>query len=323
MARAFALTAAVLVILTIPSGCKTGGSMPSLSWWPGAGGSNDNAKLAAAPSSDSKVEKPSQTQSPYPTTSTPEGYAVAGGQQPNASAPSVALPSPTPAVAPASMAPVTYGSTPPPAAMAGSSAPPPQVSTATPPANGPAPQVGAYQGWPAGGTSPAAATAASAYPTTAPGAADPSPPVRYADARGATSGLDPVQPVQPAAPPVAPPASAPPVSPSFSQPPQAPAQAPAQAPDGSGPLPDSRYSAAGSRFGGAEASVTPAVPPEAAYTPSAIPAAAPPAPAQPTRRPDPGYRPGGTSTYRPSQAIVDEPEDSAPVRRASFDAPAG
>ena len=80
-------------------GCKVGmGS--KLSWWPGAG-SKDNANLAAGSSSGSAapidtVTKPSETQNPYPTTTTPEGYAIEGQRASalaSAGASSAALPS--------------------------------------------------------------------------------------------------------------------------------------------------------------------------------------------------------------------------------------
>ena len=114
----------------------------------------------------------------------------------------------------------------------------------------------------------------------------------------------------------------------------------------------SRYSTStSSRFGGTEAASfppaptsqpaaygsppdtgLPAVPADSPYTapPAASPVGVPAAPgllqpsAQPVRRPDPGYRPGGTSSYRPSRAIL--ADDSAPVsgevRTASFEEPA-
>jgi hypothetical protein len=42
----------------------------------------------------------------------------------------------------------------------------------------------------------------------------------------------------------------------------------------------------------------------------------------PRRRPDPGYRPGGTSSYRPSSSIlVGGPSTDPAVRAASFDIP--
>ena len=66
------------------SGCKTGGTSSPLAWWPGSSkGSADNEKLASAPSFDGKVEKPSETQSPYPTTTTPQSYAIDGQKAPS------------------------------------------------------------------------------------------------------------------------------------------------------------------------------------------------------------------------------------------------
>jgi hypothetical protein len=62
------------------------------------------------------------------------------------------------------------------------------------------------------------------------------------------------------------------------------------------------------------------------------PAAVPAAPgllqpsAQPVRRPDPVYRPGGTSSYRPSRTILADESTPPPaaVRTASFEeSPAG
>ena len=96
------------------SGCKTGGAGTSLSGWPGTAGKDANAQLASASGSGDGVKKPSETQSPYPTTSTPESYALDGAK------PALTPPSAAPA-APAMVAatppgPITYGSTPPPAA---------------------------------------------------------------------------------------------------------------------------------------------------------------------------------------------------------------
>jgi hypothetical protein len=61
----------------------------------------------------------------------------------------------------------------------------------------------------------------------------------------------------------------------------------------------------------------PAVPASTPATPASLPSASP------TRRPDPGYRPGGTSSYRPSQAIIatDPPASPAGVRTASYEEP--
>lgn len=329
-----AMTALAAVAMLVVSGCKTGGTNSALAWWPGTSkGSADNEKLASAPSFDGKVEKPSETQSPYPTTTTPQSYAI-DGQKP----PSLASAGPPPgAVAPPSgNSPVTYGATPPTAASN-------PTAAATPPNPGTiAAQVGPYQGWPAGGGGPAAP---STPPTSTPAPAAAAlgfgsassmtpdalePPARYADARfgGAT-----------AAPAAAAPATTPQQMP-----------APAMPSEPAAAVPTSRYAtSAASQFGTAPAEA-PAAP--AAFVPAAAPPSAPPQvapaaeiaepsafapqsgvnrlrapsasaepPSSPGRRPDPGYRPGGTSTYRPSQAIVDEPADDRPVRQASFDSP--
>jgi hypothetical protein len=111
----------------------------------------------------------------------------------------------------------------------------------------------------------------------------------------------------------------------------------------------SRYpTSTGSRFGSAEAAsfspaagfppASSAAPTEAGFPPSAAPFGAPAtvsppassaAPgllqpsAQPVRRPDPGYRPGGTSSYRTSRTILADDSAPAAVRTASYEEPAG
>lgn len=81
------------------------------------------------------------------------------------------------------------------------------------------------------------------------------------------------------------------------------------------------------------ASAGPAFAPAGAQPPTAFPAATPSAigqppasatPPAPARRPDPGYRPGGTSSYRPSRAILaDDPAaHESGVRPAAFETPA-
>lgn len=58
-------------------------------------------------------------------------------------------------------------------------------------------------------------------------------------------------------------------------------------------------------------------------TPQATPGLLQPS-TQPVRRPDPGYRPGGTSSYRPSRTILaDDSMPSTAVRTASYEEPAG
>lgn len=337
-----AMAGLVAVAILAVAGCKTGGASSPLAWWPGSSkGSADNEKLASAPSFDGKVEKPSETQRPYPTTTTPQSYAI-DGQKPPSLASAAAPPGAPPSAGGNSAN--TYGT--PPLAASSPAAMPPPANT-----GGAAAQVGPYQGWPAGGSGPTAtppppppapagltATSSSAVNTpsaaTAPSAGSSAglgfgsassmtpdalePPARYADSRfgGATAAAS-----------------------SFSS-------ASSEA-----AVPPSRYSTSGaSQFGG-QPVAAPAAP--AAFAAPAVPmspSAAPPAPASsvgdpsalppqsgvnrlrapsgsagsstpPARRPDPGYRPGGTSTYRPSQAIVSEPADEGPVRHVSFDSP--
>ena len=322
------------------SGCKTGMNS-SLAWWPGASkGSADNEKLASAPSFDGKVEKPSETQSPYPTTTTPQSYAIDGQK-----APSLASAAPPPGSPPttAGNSPVTYGATPPVAAST-------PVATATSASPGTvAAQVGPYQGWPAGGSTPAA-TPPSPPPPSAAGSSAAlgfgsassmtpnalEPPARYADARF-TEASAPASSFSSAPPATTPEATTPQSVPSQ----QVPSQQVAT-------VPTSRYATSGaSQFGGEPAAAPAAFVPPASPVPAA---AAPVTPAAdvtdpsvfapqsgvnrlrspsasaapataPGRRPDPGYRPGGTSTYRASQAIVGEPAEDGPVRQASFDSP--
>lgn len=187
----------------------------------------------------------------------------------------------------------------------------------------------------AGGTSPMPSEATlpnSAYSSFSLPAANPAgvelPPARMADARAS----DPAATIPAAALPV----------------------------EAAGAYGGSRYSTAReSRFAGAEPASFPATPSPSPTSygspveaplptsPSAFPAIAPPAAApptgprrmsvpeslapgllepgvQPVRRPDPVYRPGGTSSYRPSRAIL--ADDSAPasmaVQSASYEEPA-
>ncbi len=335
------MTGLAAVAMLGVSGCKTGGTNSSLAWWPGASkGAADNEKLASAPSFDGKVEKPSETQSPYPTTTTPQSYAIDGQK-----APSLASATPPPGSPPtaAGNSPVSYGATPPAAAST-------PAAAATPASPGTvAAQVGPYQGWPAGGNTPAGTSPSPTSPPPSPAGSSATlgfgsassmtpdalePPARYADARFS----EPSAPASSFS--SAPPATTPQATMSQSVPPQQVA---------SGPT--SRYATSGaSQFGG-EPLASPAAP--AAFVPPAAPSAVPPPAAPPAsdvgdpsafapqsgvnrlrapsasaapstapgRRPDPVYRPGGTSTYRPSQAIVGEPADEGPVRQASFDSP--
>lgn len=322
-----AMAGLVAVAILAVTGCKTGGASSPLAWWPGSSkGSADNEKLASAPSFNGTPEKPSETQRPYPTTTTPQSYAIDGQKAPSLASAGTGFPT-----------------------SVGGGSPDTSVRPAPPAASTPAhtgavaAQVGPYQGWPAGGgptatpppspppapaglagTLPSAATSPSAGTSAALGFGSASsmtpdaldPPARYADARfgEATAATS-----------------------SFSS------------PSSEAALPASRYAtSAASQFGGQPAPAAPAA--FADPQPPMTPAAAPPEPASsvgdpsalppqsggnrlraptgsagssmpPARRPDPGYRPGGTSTYRPSQAIVGEPADEGTVRQASFHSP--
>lgn len=314
----------ILLLAAVAGGCQSGGSRTGKpSWWTFGGG--NSAALADAPPAEDDVTKPSATAKPYPVTTTPQGYAIdaagAAGQSP-AMVSATAQPAEDPAV-------VTYGTRPPvtPASPASAGPPAPPAAAAAGLA-GIAPQVGAY--------------------AAAPGPAPPeqtlpaSPPGGFAGAMPAPGS----QPSAYAAPPV----------------PAAGEQggirvADARAADGwaaatPAPAGDSRYaSSTGSRFSGvappaavqaadlveprapsrpapvatpaaAPYPVPPASEPQPPFGPAAAPAVAPPP--TPTRRPDPGYRPFGTSNYKPSRTILaGEPsEERGGVRPASFTAAA-
>lgn len=336
-------------------GCKTGTSFAKPSWWTlGGGGKADVGTLAAAPPYEGDIKKPSETAKPYPTTSTPNGYVITGSSGAAGLASQTQSPQPT--------APVVYGSAPPSLPPASTAALPPAPSGSAGPAPGGSalgPQVGPYaslagdtipppgQPLPPIGPSSMPATpavvpaeaplpgmAGSAFPAATPpsqaSAFDPAA-ARMADARFA-----------PAAAPAA-------VSPVAIAP-----QVPAPAANDPAVAAGGRYgSSSGSRFAGPqEAGLSgtavgpsaypasygrpdelPASNPTAPFstpTPAASPAAPSAAPGllqpsgQPVRRPDSGYRPGGTSSYRPSRSLL--ADDSAPaavaVRTAAFEEPA-
>jgi len=309
--------------LSIAPGCRSGATaMSAPSWWSfGGSAAADPSKLTSAPPFDGKIAKPSESATPYPTTTTPKGYEVTEATK-GAPAPSAT------AAAPAEPTAVTYG-TRPPAAPATASSPStiaPQVGpyaslTGQPPAS-PASEPPLQPITPTASQPPSSAFSAAAPPaaqpspssafpatvaqpaTTSPGGSFPAtagyePAARMADSRGA--------------------------DPYASPPPPAAAAAPAAAGAGA-----SRYSSAGSRFGGGAYEPPPAAPATPAMTPPpAVPSSTPATPASmpaapPTRRPDPGYRPGSTSSYRPSQAIIADDPRSAPagVRTASYEEPA-
>ena len=299
----------VVLLAVAAVGCKSGSSWTAKpSWWTLGGSGDDPAKLAAAPPATADATKPSASSKPYPTTTTPEGYVMENAQRAGQTqVASAAPPAASPATEPAA---VTYGSKPavpalPPAA--------PQVAAASAGAgnlSGIAPQVGPYGAPP--GSSPVEQTLPGATQVSSFGAAAPAEAagVRVADARGADSW----------------------------------ASGPAASPAAAG---DSRYGAStGSRFSEAAtpqpmpqtapaATAFPPITPAPAAAPASIdppmapavgPAAAPSslAPPTPTRRADPGYRPGGTSSYRPNRTILagDTAEEPGTIQPVSFEMPA-
>ena len=315
---------AVAALVMLATGCKTGSWGAKPSWW-SFGGSPPTSALTSAPSFDEDVQKPSDAAKPYPTTNTPEGYAIYETTQTDGKSLADSG-SASPTLSPSS---VTYGTTPPASPQSQAAYPPQAPPTTTAPASI-GPQVGPYasvQPQPQVATQatvdPAAAATAGfaaapafgeATPPTQPPAADRyGPASRVADARGAESwgGSQPA------------------------------AAAPVAAATG-----DSRYDQVpGSRFGSSGSTV-----PSAGFAPAAeFPAEAPPPmtpaatpwqpqPASPsppsagseslpgsisppTRRPDPGYRPGGTSSYRPNKAILAEEDQAGGVVPVSFESP--
>lgn len=316
---------AVLAVTAAASGCKMGTAGTRPSWWTFGGTPKDDAdKLAAAPSFSGDVTKPSASAKPYPTTGTPNGYVIDGATKPGAAA--VAATAPTA---------VTYGVTPPPATpdpveMATAPARSDTAAGTVPPLTSIAPQVGPYASLPAD-------------PSTAPGVAEP-PPLQ-AIAGGAVPAAAPTMGASSSL--------APPAAPQRVADARGSAGWPGQP---AGVSAGSRYdTGSSSRFGGGSAIDQPLPPPAAAsmlpaalepLPPAAAPAAAvpsagfpappvaappasPPAvpasPAAPLRRADPAYRPGGTSSYRHSSAILAaDPPPTTPgaVRPVGFDAPA-
>ena len=343
-----ALFAAAVMGCVVPAvGCKTGTSFTKPSWWTFGGTPKAEADaLASAPPYGGEIKKPSESAKQYPTTSTPTGYVITGTA------------SPTDAVAQQFQAaqpqtPVVYGSTPPPqptSAVAVAAMPATTVPSQQTAPGSIAPQVGPYAPLAGDAIPPPGQPLPPISPSTMPSMAStpgmPSTPSEAALPNTAYSNFS----AQPAS--------------SFSAAPPAPRMADARAADPAAAIPaaalpaeaaaygGSRYSgASGSRFAGAESASfsPPAAAPPASYSspietgfpapaaaspfaapPASLPPAAPAAPgllqpsAQPVRRPDPSYRPGGTSSYRPSRTIL--ADDAAPspatVRPASYEEPA-
>ena len=320
------LSALLVAMSSFAAGCRGGAtSFAAPSWW-SLGGTNlaDAAKLTAAPPFEGKagaIEKPSVSATPYPTTTTPTSYDVADLAKGSTGATPPAL------VVAAEQQPVIYGTTPPPqaaqpAAVAGNPIPQkvgeaqvgPYASLSGQPASSTPPMAPATASAPLSAPmtqskEPQAASAGSAFPATA--GYEPAV-TRVADSRGA----DPYRL---------------PAGPSDALPADAEA---------------SRYSNS-SRFGGGQNPAVSAPPSTVPFTPMAAPTApiaaptvpmavptapmaAPTAPmaaptAPPVRRPDPGYRPASTSSYRPSEAIFVESAPASPpsaVRTAAYEVPA-
>ena len=339
-----ALFAAAMMGCVIPAvGCKTGTSFTKPSWWTFGGTPKADADaLALAPPYSGDIKKPSDSAKQYPTTSTPSGYVITGSASP---ADTVAQQF----QAAQPQAPVVYGSTPPPPAAAVAGA----ASAGVPQQPAPSsilPQRGPYAalagdsipppGQPLPAISPSSTSGMSGTPSMSATPAESSLP-NTAYSNFSTPTASPIG----TAPPAARMADARAADPAAAIPAAAlPAEQPAYG--------VSRYSASnGSRFGAAEASsfapaaATPpasyGTPADAGFAPAtaapfgAPPSASPPASqatpgllqpsAQPVRRADPGYRPGGTSSYRPSRTILadESAPTSAAVRTASYEEPVG
>ena len=309
----------LLVLIACGSGCKSGASMGT-SWGSLGMGGPDAATLAEAPAFEGDTTKPSATAQPYPTTSTPDSYAL----QPSDKAipGDQAIPAMVAAAAPPPQSPVTYGSTPP------TDQPTTPASSAVASAS-PQPQVGPYQAVPA--AAPVAVDALASAPqasgttsrfSSAAGSTSP-PPIADSAASGrfSTLGDQRVAGLQPSASMAgsrfsSPPAVGSPVSPAFSQ-------------TASGePSSGSRFSEMPRSSAGAPAVSFPETRPNGQQSVSSMsspeespltapqghpsleaPMHSPPVPPT-SRRPDPGYRPGGTSSYQPAGPIIVQSPES-------------
>ncbi len=311
----------LIVLLACGSGCKSGASMGT-SWGSLGMGGPDPATLAEAPEFDGDTTKPSATAQPYPTTSTPDSYALQPSDQ--ALPGDQALPAMVAATPPATQAPVTYGSTP-------STAQPTTPDSSAVASTSPQPQVGPYQSVPAAVSSaPDALASAPQGPDTtnrfsnssAPTGTAP-PPMASTAASGRFSSLGDqrVAGLQPSASMggsrfSSPPAVNAPVSPAFSQTaPNVPSTGsrfsamsdfPAEAPPAS--FPEVRPNAQQSVSVTTPSEESPSTVPQVHQSLEA-PMDSPPVPPT-SRRPDPGYRPGGTSSYQPASPIIVQSPDS-------------
>ena len=373
--RALSGFAVAALLLAGTVGCKSGSSMGN-SWWSFGMGGPDAATLAEAPPFEGDLTKPSATATPYPTTSTPERYALAEGEPSDAAQPAGGMA----AASAATQTPVTYGTTPPPASQAPAQQPPASAAgraaeiAAMTSDTGPAAQVGPYQTIPSAGAAATAgpmaglANRAQAEPTLPQPSSRFNPPpaagglagTQTPQAPAAGSRFSAIASQRVAEAPASnaaggrfssPPAATAPVAPMMSEP--------------------DRYAreTGGSRYGNATTSAfsdgNPGRPSDAASLTTAatagavsgqperqeFPAASPvpsagrdgmdarpspqlPAPPPSSRRRDPGYRPGGTSSYRAAEPVYAEaapsltappsrsvaPAAAAGVAPASFDA---
>jgi hypothetical protein len=325
------------------AGCRTGSWTPPSTWSMFGSSSKATGGLTDAPEYAQGPAKPSATATPYPTTSTPEAYVITDGGP--ASRTAAAAPGTAATATAASVGSVVYGSTPPgPTASQSSSAVADARYATLPPASGGGPaspggfaaQVGPY---------PATTNASPTTPGSLPGsfAAGDDPADRLVGDRR-PSGGDLSAAAAPGA-----------AAGSWQSPPvgaDAPASFADPAQDSRYAAGGSRFSG----FGG-DAAPPPADRPQAGFpqqsfppgvsqppaaapsTPAALgspgtmspPMAAPPmtpppatSPASPSfgsppsRRPDPGYRPGGTSSYQPRPGGVG---GSTGVQTVGFESP--
>ena len=355
--RLGAVAIGILLASLAGGGCRSGVRSMSAPKWPSFGASKpkgiDDTALTAAPKIDAPTTKPSAAATPYPTTSTPAGYVV-NEASPTAGVAAVGIQ--TAATDPAT---VTYGVAPPPqlAAAAGDprsaptpgSAPPQSISpqvgpyatlpTPPPPAETPAvpglppsglplepvpPPPAQVAGSPPGGGYPLAPPATpSAFPSTA--GYEPS---RVADARSVA-----VEPAAPgyAAAGVAAGAAATSTLATINPPESGtPARYASDRSRFGDPVADPALTAPGGAFpvspsadaGWSGSAGLPAAAPAAAPPPGPFPAANPDGlTSPPVRRPDPVFRPGGTSSYRPAEQIFVDEQPVAPsaVRTASYE----
>jgi len=352
-----------LAFCVFAGGCRSGvTSLSAPKWWSFGDAKSANAKnfssapafggTAATASADSTIKKPSEVATAYPTTSTPNGYAMAGSAPAGSAA--TAIPAAT-----AEPTAVTYGVTPP---TRSQSMPPVTSQVASTTLDPSVPQMGRYESMPAppapspaAPPPPAASGFAAGYPAPAPAAVSADPAATATAGMGpapsafpATAGYEPVRER------LAENRSIDGLGPAAAVAAANPGLAPVEQPPMAEPAASSGYrNVSGSRFAGggtpalpAVAATAPLVPPPAAIPPAAVapaaatpPAASPPAawtppaaasggPAAtpavaPPRRPDPVYRPAGTSSYKPSEQILvdDPPASPSAVRTAGYETP--